>query len=33
MDMGTDLSVGTDNRTIKKKKKEEDAKEILDFFG
>lgn len=31
MDMGTDLSVGTDNRT--KKKKEEDAKEILDFFG
>lgn len=29
MDMGTDFSARKDNRT----KKEEDAKEILDFLG
>jgi len=29
VDMGTDLSARTDNRV----KKEEDAEEILDFFG
>lgn len=33
MDMGTDLSVGTDNRTIKKKKKRKMPRRYLISLG